>query len=280
MRIDLHTHSQASDGTDTPTELMMAAKIAGLDVVAITDHDTTTGWDEAATAARECDIALVRGAEISCRHEGITVHMLAYLFDPTYAPLQEIFTRSQDARDSRAKRMVERISADLALTWDDVAAQAADGATIGRPHIADALVARGHVSSRAEAFDSLLSPDSPYYVWYEVPTAMKVLAHIEAAGGVAVLAHPFAAARGGVLRESDVGFLAQNGLTGIEVDHREHTPVQRAQAAYIAQTHQLLPTGSSDYHGGGKPNRLGENLTSVSVFEQIVKAGTLPVVQL
>lgn len=280
MRIDLHTHSACSDGTDSPTELIAAAKAADLDVVAITDHDTTAGWDEAQSAAAVHQIQLVRGLEMTCRHRGITVHMLAYLFDPTNAPLQDCLARSRQTRDGRAKRMVELIGADMALSWENVLAQASPGATIGRPHIADALVARGYVPDRSSAFTSLLSARSPYYVPYEVPSAARALELIQGAGGVAVLAHPFARARGGTLDVGDIAELAQLGMAGIEVDHREHTSTQRSQAAAVAHDLGLLPTGSSDYHGTGKPNRLGENLTAEQIFNELVKAGTLPVVQL
>lgn len=279
MRIDLHTHSAVSDGTDTPSGLMHAAAASGIDVVALTDHDTTAGWGEAAAAVAATGVALVRGTEISTRAGGISVHLLSYLHDPEDPSLVAMLERSRDSRETRAQRMVERIAEDLPLTWADVEEQAADGATIGRPHIADALVARGHVADRAAAFRSLLHPSGPYYVRYWAAETADAVAAVRAAGGVPVMAHPRAAARGRVVSTAVVADLADAGLAGIEADHLDHTPDDREALRALAAELGLLVTGSSDYHGTGKPNRLGAFTTAVEVLEEIERQGRLPVLR-
>lgn len=279
MRIDLHTHSTASDGTDAPAAVVAAAARAGLDVVALTDHDTFGGWAEAADAARRHGIRLVPGVEISCRAEGISVHLLGYLPDPTHPGLLAEFDRTRDDRVWRARRMVERIAVDYALTWEDVLERVEPGATVGRPHLADALVARGHVADRDEAFRRVLATGSPYYVGHYAPAAVDVVRMVRAAGGVPVMAHPLAARRGRVVSEDAVVELADAGLLGLEADHRDHLPGERARLRALAAELGLLVTGSSDYHGSGKPNALGENLTEPEVLAAVEEAarGSEPV---
>ncbi|MGO1770861.1 MAG: PHP domain-containing protein [Microbacterium sp.] len=273
---DLHVHSSCSDGTQPPAEVMADARRAGLGTIALTDHDTTAGWAEAADAARRLGMTLLPGAEVSARHEGRSVHVLAYLFDQD-AP--ELASRLEDVRRSRrgrAREFVDRLARDVDLTWDDVRAQHADEATLGRPHIADALVARGVVASREEAFATLLSPHAPYYVAHDAPTPLQAVRSIVAAGGVAVIAHP--AARG-MLPSRALRELIDAGLAGLELDHRENTERGRAELAHIAAEHDLITTGSSDYHGAGKLNRLGENTTSDDMVARIIEraTGTPPV---
>ena len=163
-RIDPHTHSAYSDGTDTPAQLLAVAAQAGLDAIALTDHDTTAGWDEAVAAVADTGVSLIRGAEISCSSSGITVHLLAYLFDPTSPGLVENLRRTREDRETCAQRMVERLSADYPIAWEDVLACAPDGGPVGRPHIADALVAAGAFPDRNAAFVKALHPSGPYYV--------------------------------------------------------------------------------------------------------------------
>jgi predicted metal-dependent phosphoesterase TrpH len=276
MRIDLHTHSAVSDGTDSPGDLMRAAAEAGLDVVALTDHDTTAGWDEASEAVPSTGVTLVRGTEISTRAGAISVHLLSYLHDPADPALADIFARSRAARETRAQTMVERISEDLELTWEDVQEQAGEGATIGRPHIADALVARGYVADRAAAFETALHPAGPYYVRYWAAETVDAVAAVRAAGGVPVMAHPRASMRGRVVSADTIRGLTEAGLAGIEIDHRDHTEADRTALREIAAELDLLVTGSSDYHGAGKPNRLGEHTTAREVLEAIESLGRLP----
>ncbi|WP_199424637.1 PHP domain-containing protein [Actinotalea solisilvae] len=279
MRIDLHTHSVASDGTDAPGALVAAAARAGLDVVALTDHDTTRGWAEAEAAVPEHGVALVRGAEISCLAGHLSVHLLSYLHDPTHPGLLAEAERTRTARLDRARRMVDLIAEDLALTWDDVEAQTAPGTTVGRPHIADALAARGHVTDRSAAFATVLAAGSPYYVPHYAPDAARAVRLVREAGGVPVLAHPGALVRGRILTDAAIGRLVDAGLAGIEVDHRDHDDAQRRRLAGLAREAGLLVTGSSDYHGGGKPNLLGERTTSPDVLAAIEEQGRLAVVR-
>lgn len=279
MRIDLHTHSVASDGTETPGEVMAAAAAAGLDVVALTDHDTTIGWASAQAAVPDVGVALVRGAEISCRSTGRSVHLLSYLHDPQDPALLAEAERTRDARGGRARAIVERLSVDYEITWADVEEQTGQGATVGRPHIADALVARGHVSGRAEAFTSLLAVGSPYYVHHHAPDAVHAVRLVRAAGGVPVLAHPGASARGRIVSDAEIERLAAAGLAGLEVGHRDNDDAQQRRLTSLADRLGLLVTGSSDYHGAGKPNRLGEWTTAPEVLAEIESQGRLEVVR-
>ena len=272
MRIDLHTHSTVSDGTDSPADLVAAAAGAGLDVVALTDHDTLGGWGEAESAARRHGIVLVRGVEISCKAEGISVHLLGYLPDPTCPGLLAEFEKTRDDRVWRARRMVELIAVDHPLSWADVLEQVEDGATVGRPHLADALVARGHVRDRDEAFGRMLANGSPYYVGHYAPEAVDAVRLVREAGGVPVMAHPFAARRGRVVSERAIATLAAAGLAGLEADHRDHLPEERARLRGLAAELGLVVTGSSDYHGTGKANALGEHLTDPQVLAELEAA--------
>ncbi|KGM09949.1 PHP domain-containing protein [Cellulomonas carbonis] len=279
MRIDLHTHSYVSDGTDAPAALVADAARAGLDVVALTDHDTTAGWDEAAAAAREHGVVLVPGMELSCRAGGTSVHLLSYLHDPEDAALLAEAEETRGSRLRRAHRMVELLAADLDITWADVEAQTEPGTTVGRPHVADALVALGHVPDRSAAFATLLAAGSPYYVPHHAPDAVRAVELVRAAGGVPVLAHPRASERGAVVPEAVIRRMVDAGLAGLEVDHRDHTGSQREHLRGLAQSLGLLVTGSSDYHGAGKPNLLGENLTSPDVLQAIEDQGRRKVVR-
>ena len=272
--IDLHTHSSVSDGTETPAELVAAAVSAGLAVVALTDHDSTAGWSEATRAVADTGLTLVPGMEMSTRLGMNSVHMLAYLFDPEDAALVAETARLRDSRLHRAERIVERIAADYDLTWGDVLAQASSGATLGRPHIADALVAKGYAPDRSAAFAGILHWRSGYYEPHEAPSPLIGVRLIREAGGVPVIAHP--ATRGREPNVSSEGFeaLVDAGLLGVEVDHRENTPAGRARLLELAERHDLIVTGSSDYHGDGKPNRLGENTTDPGQLERIVDAAT------
>jgi predicted metal-dependent phosphoesterase TrpH len=264
-----------SDGTQTPGDLMRSAREAGLGAVALTDHDSTAGWSEAALAAAETAVSLVPGMELSTRYDGWkSVHVLAYLFDPDDPALTAETARIRRARLTRAEAIVERLSADYDLTWEDVLAHTTPGASIGRPHIADALVTRGVVGSRSAAFETLLSPRGPYYRQLYAPTPLDGVRLIVGAGGVPVLAHPVTHGRSGALPEEYLVRLIEAGLVGVEVDHRENTEEGKVYLRDLASRYNLVITGSSDYHGAGKPNRLGENTTSVESLERIVGAAT------
>ena len=274
MRIDLHTHSTASDGTQSPAVVVGAAVLAGLDVLALTDHDTTSGWDEAAAAAAHHGIALVRGIEISCQHEGISIHLLGYLQNPTAPGLIEVLDHSRRSRQTRAQRIVELLSKDVPLGWEDVLEQIEPGATIGRPHVADAMVAKKIVASRGEAFEQYLSDRSPYYVSHYAPDPVLAVRLVLEAGGVAVMAHPFASVRGRVVDDEVIEAMAAAGMAGLEAYHRDHSVAQVRHGLGLAASLDLFVTGSSDYHGDGKPNVLGENTTGPEVLQRIEDLAT------
>ncbi len=279
MLIDLHTHSTVSDGTLTPAELVRQAAAAGVDVLGLTDHDSSAGWHDAAAAASEHGVSLVRGIEVSCARNGISVHLLSYLHDPEAAGLLAEMDATRESRTHRARRMAERIARDYPLTWDDVLAQVQDGTTIGRPHLADALVARGVFRHRDEAFATVLATGSRYHVSHYAPDPVETVGLVLAAGGVPVFAHPLAIKRGRVVGEQVIEEMVAAGLAGLEVDHRDHDDDARRRLRQIAASHGLLVTGSSDYHGTGKQNRLGEHSTSPEQLERIVEAGRLEVVR-
>jgi predicted metal-dependent phosphoesterase TrpH len=268
--IDLHTHTTASDGTDSPFALVNKALSAGIAVLGITDHDTTSGWAEAISAARK-PISLALGADISTlTSEGISVHMLGLLFDGENAEIQAMLSGARDTRIPRMKKMIELLRADgFSISMEDVIAATPEGATLGRPHLADALVKNGVVKSRDEAFAELLTNDSKYYVTHATPTPEIAIGIIKAAGGVSVIAHPMASRRGEVISISIFSDLVAAGLNGIEVDHRDHTSIERAELRKVASELNLVITGASDYHGLGKLNSLGENLTDPAQWERL-----------
>ena len=271
---DLHTHSTVSDGTDTPAELIGAAARAGLRAVAITDHDTTAGWAPAADAARAHGIVLIPGMELSTRVQFASVHVLGYLIDPADVGLLAETARIRESRITRAEKIVRRISADYDLTWDDVLAQTTDGTTIGRPHIADALVARGHASTRSEAFAGILHWRSGYAQPHYAPDPLTGIRLIRAAGGVPVLAHPGTRGAEEIMTEERLRRFVDAGLFGIEVDHPENTAASRPRLRALAARWGLAVTGSSDYHGLGKANRIGEHTTEPEVVARIVAEAT------
>jgi predicted metal-dependent phosphoesterase TrpH len=279
VRIDLHTHSSASDGTEPPGGVVASAAVAGIDVVALTDHDTTSGWAEAADAARAHGIALVPGTEVSALSRDVSVHLLSYLQDPADPALGRLIAQTRDARLHRGQAIVERLSNRYPITWADVVAQQAPGTVVGRPHIADALVALGLVADRTAAFADLLSARGGYYVPYYAPGAAEAVEAIRASGGVPVFAHPGADGRGRIVPDAVIAELAEAGLAGLEVHHRDHTPEQRARLTALADRLGLLVTGSSDYHGTGKDNRLGEHTTAPEVLAEIERQGRTAVVR-
>lgn len=275
MRIDLHTHSTASDGTDTPAELVAAAVMAGLDVLAITDHDTTAGWAEA-TRSAPGGLTVVPGAEFSCVHvtgtgRRISLHVLGYWFDPDDPQLRAERLRLRDSRATRARRIVDNLAADgFPVTWADVTALSGTGA-IGRPHIGRALVAAGAVPDLETAFRTLLSSRQPYYVAKQDTPVLEAVRLIRAAGGLAAFAHPFARRRGPVVDADVVAAMTAAGLVGIEVDHPDQDRADRAEAAGLARELGLVPLGSSDYHGANKTVRLGACSTAPESFERLLE---------
>jgi predicted metal-dependent phosphoesterase TrpH len=278
MRIDLHTHSTASDGTDSPAQLIAAAVAARLDVVAITDHDSTAGWD-AAIAARPAGLTIVPGVEFSCvRHEPdgrrISLHLLGYLFDPNDTAIQDEWRRLRESRRLRGRAMVERLAADgYPITWPQVSTLARDG-SVGRPHIGRALVAAGVVPDVDAAFRDLLSSRRPYYVRKADTDVFDAIRLIRAAGGLSVFAHPVARRRGPVVSDQTVAEMAAAGLVGLEIDHPDHDAADRAHAAGLARELGLVGTGSSDYHGSNKPIPIGACRTDPEAYERLVALPT------
>jgi predicted metal-dependent phosphoesterase TrpH len=272
VRIDLHTHSNRSDGTTSPEALVRHAHEVGLDVLGLTDHDTTEGWAEAAGAAVEVGVTLVPGIELSCKLAGHGVHLLAYLPDPTYPPLAEELDRVLEGRDARLPAVLDRLR-DLGIDIDaeDVRRVSGDAAALGRPHVADAMVAKGVVRDRTEAFDRYLGPQGPAYVRRYAADLYRMLDTVTAAGGVSVVAHPWASRHNhDALDEAGLAGLKEAGLAGVEVDHQDHDPATRDRLRAVARDLDLVVTGSSDYHGSGKTDHeLGCNSTAQEEFERL-----------
>ncbi|MFI1763961.1 PHP domain-containing protein [Streptomyces sp. NPDC020800] len=274
MRIDLHCHSTASDGTDTPAELVRHAAAAGLDVVALTDHDTTRGHAEA-TAALPEGLTLVTGAELSCRVDGISMHMLAYLFDPEEPALLAERELVRDDRVPRARGMVAKLNElGVPVTWEQVERIAAGG-SVGRPHVATALVELGVVPTVSDAFtEEWLADGGRAFVKKHETDPFEAIRLVKAAGGVCVFAHPAATKRGRTVPESTIAEMAAAGLDGIEVDHMDHDADSRTRLRGLAKELGLLVTGSSDYHGSRKSVSLGEYTTDPEVYGEIIRRAT------
>ena len=274
--IDLHTHTNFSDGTDTPTELVNKALASGITTLAITDHDSISGWDEAISALRP-GLSLVPGAEISCQTtDGISVHILGLLFDPNHVELINTLSKTRENRHGRMEKIISRINeAGIDISMADVLEQLSDGATLGRPHLADALVKKGVVASREEAFTQMLHNNSKYYVSHYSPSPEVAIKLIKEAGVVAVIAHPMASHRGRVISSETFGSIINSGLDGIEVDHRDHTPDEKRELINLAKEFDLVMTGSSDYHGNGKLNMLGEYTTHPKQWEKLESKATI-----
>jgi 3',5'-nucleoside bisphosphate phosphatase len=289
LRIDLHTHTTVSDGSDTPSQLVALAQAAGVDVMGLTDHDTTAGWAEALSAAQRAGIGVVPGIELSAQilddtgqTPPLSVHVLGYLVDPDNPVLVAELAKIRSHRDDRLRLMVERLSRDLDITWEEVADGIADGATPGRPHIASVLVDKGIVRDVSEAFDHYLASHGPYHVPHYAPRLSRALEVITQAGGVAVLAHPLSGDRRYALESVDsvdrlvllLAGLQEQGLSGVEVHHRENAPHHVGVLMQAARALGLIQTGSSDYHGDKKPNRLGEHLTDPGECQKILDQAT------
>ncbi|MFJ8939024.1 PHP domain-containing protein [Streptomyces sp. NPDC102365] len=274
MRIDLHCHSKASDGTDTPAELVRNAAAAGLDVVALTDHDTTRGYAEA-IAAVPAGLTLVTGAELSCRLDGVGLHMLAYLFDPDEPDLLRERELVRDDRVPRAQAMIGSLrELGVPITWEHVE-RIASGGSVGRPHIATALVELGVVETVSDAFTSeWLADGGRAHIQKHESDPFEMIRLVKAAGGVTVFAHPAAAKRGRTVPESAIAELAAAGLDGIEVDHMDHDAATRARLRGLASELGLLTTGSSDYHGHRKACELGEYTTDPEIYAEITRRAT------
>ena len=268
MRIDLHTHSNASDGTDPPAEVMARARARGLDVVALTDHDTVAGHDEA-RAALPPGLTLVPGMELSCTLGGQSLHLLAYLFDPAHPALAEAVDSIRNDRIRRARVMVDKLAAlGTGVTWGQVAAIAGDG-VVGRPHIARALAGTGTISTPADAFTAEWIGDGgrAYEDKYALDPA-EAIALVRAAGGVSVLAHP--RSDGYEVSNQVIEGMAAAGLTGLEVWHPDQPPAMRGRLRVLAAGLGLAPTGGSDDHGALTGHILGAETTPEASFDRLI----------
>ncbi|MGH3171580.1 MAG: PHP domain-containing protein [Trebonia sp.] len=287
MRIDLHIHSNASDGTDDPAEVIHRAAEAGVDVVALTDHDTTAGWDEAAEATKAKEtaeatesITLVPGMELSCQLDGRSVHLLCYLFDPANAELARETSLIRDDRTHRAKGMIAKLNELGAnVTWEQVARIAGD-AVVGRPHIARAMTQAHVIDKPADAFtaDWIADGGRAYVERYAI-TLGRAVRLVRQAGGVPVLAHP--RSPGYEITDDVIVTLAAEGLAGIEVNHPDHDYPERSRLRALVHDLGLLTTGGSDDHGSFTPSGvkdsggIGSETTPEAEYEKLIgQSGT------
>lgn len=253
---------------------MAAAVRAGLDVLALTDHDTVAGWDEAVQAAREEGLTLVRGIEVSTLHGGRSVHLLAYLPDPEHPGLRSALEEVRAARMARLPRILARLQeAGSVVGEDDVRRVSEHAVAAGRPHIADALVAVSEAVDRTDAMQRLLAPGTPGWVPRTAVELVDAVALVRAAGGVPVLAHPWGRGARGVLDVDALTMLAQQGLVGIEVDHPDHSRQHRRELRALAHDLGLVVTGASDHHGTGKVGHaLGSETTDPVEYARLLEA--------
>jgi 3',5'-nucleoside bisphosphate phosphatase len=274
VRADLHCHSSASDGTDPPAEVMRRARAAGLDVIALTDHDTVAGHPQA-RAALPPGLTLVPGIELSSRFDHRSVHLLGYLFDPAEPALAAESAAIRDSRIGRARAMVARLAGlGAPVSWDQVVA-IAGGGVVGRPHIARALVQAGVVASMAEAFGpQWIGTGGRAHVGRYAPDPVAAIGLIRGAGGVPVLAHPRADARGGPVSDETIAGLAAAGLAGIEVDHPSQDRVERDRLRALAAELDLIVSGGSDDHGELTGYRLGCDTISPENYQRLIAQAT------
>jgi len=268
MRADLHVHSSASDGTDPPAEVMRRAARAGLDVVALTDHDTVAGHAEAAAAAGP--VTLLPGMELSCRLDGRSLHLLAYVFDPDRPDLAAELTRIRDDRVLRARAMVDRLAElGVDVSWEQVEAIAGQ-AVVGRPHIARAMADSGAIATPREAFTrDWIADGGRAYVGRYALDPVRAIGLVREAGGVSALAHPRAGRDTWVTNEQISG-LAAVGLAGLEVFHPDQSEAERARLIALAHDLGLAATGGSDDHGSLTGYRLGCETTSAEAYEDLL----------
>lgn len=274
MRIDLHTHSSVSDGTDTPTQLVRKAAEQGLDVLGLTDHDTFDGLREARLAASEAGVTLLPGLEMSCRLEGASVHLLGYGCDPHAEVLLDELAKIRVGRSGRLPDMLARLaSLGMPLTETEIAAQVGASPSLGRPHVADAMVAKGYVADRQEAFDRYLGEGCPAYVHRYSCDLRRGIALVRQARGVPVIAHPWGRGRDQQLTPAVLSELTMEyRLEGVEVNHPDHDADTRQRLGALATRLGLLQLGSSDHHGLGKVNNdLGCETTAPEVYEELVR---------
>jgi 3',5'-nucleoside bisphosphate phosphatase len=271
--IDLHSHSTASDGSDSPRQLIDLARRQGLSALAVTDHDTVEGLAEARAAAAAAGVRLVQGCELSCEVGEATMHLLVYFLDDGPGPLQDRLAGLQAARSERNGHIVDALCAHgLDVTLEEILEEAGGG-SIGRPHVAGVLLAKGYVSSIQEAFDVWLAKGKPAYVERDrlLPAEAIDLAH--ASGAVAVLAHPTSLGFDPGALDHFVAGLAGDGLDGMECEYGRYSPDLRSSLRSLAARLSLAVTGGSDYHGRYKPDiSLGTGLGDLNVTDDLLEA--------
>jgi 3',5'-nucleoside bisphosphate phosphatase len=274
VRADLHSHSSVSDGTEPPAVVIRRAAAADLDVIALTDHDTVAGHREAA-GALPAGLTLLPGAEISCRLDGHSVHMLAYLFDPENDTLAGEMAEIRESRLYRARAMVDKLNElGVPVTWEQVSEVAAGG-VVGRPHIARAMIQAGTVSSIDEAFTpEWIGPGGRAHVSRYALDPVKAIRLVRRAGGVTVLAHPRGAARGWQIPDDVIADLAAVGLTGIEVNHPQQDDKERGRLRELAHSLGLVVSGGSDDHGALTGFRIGTEVADEGGCEALISQAT------
>ena len=274
MRADLHTHSSVSDGTEPPAVVIRRAAEAGLDVIGLTDHDTVAGLREAA-GALPAGLILLPGAELSCRLEGHSVHLLAYLFNPEHDELAGEMAEIRESRLFRARAMVDKLAGlGVPVTWEQVS-EIAGGGVVGRPHIARAMIDAGVVTSIEEAFTpGWIGPGGPAYISRYALDPVRAIRLVHAAGGVSVLAHPRGGGRGWQIPADVIAELAQAGLSGIEINHPQHDETERGRLTELAHTLGLIPSGGSDDHGALTGHRIGADTAPEGSYEALIAPAT------
>lgn len=269
--IDLHAHSNASDGSDAPAALMALAAAAGLTAVALTDHDTLEGLAEAGAAAAGLGLRLVPGCELSCLVESGTMHLLVYFLADSPGPLQDRLAALQAGRASRNALIATTLTAHgLPVSEEEILAEAGAG-SVGRPHIAAVLLRKGYVASIQEAFDVWLAYGRPAYVGRDRLTPADAISLAHRSGAVAVLAHPTSLGLEAEALEAFLHELAGLGLDGLECEYGRYQPEERAVFRALAERFGLCPTGGSDYHGTYKPDlALGTGTGDLAVPDDLL----------
>jgi 3',5'-nucleoside bisphosphate phosphatase len=272
IRIDLHTHTTVSDGTDSPSELVANAAAAGVTVVGLCDHDTTQGWAEAVTAGRRHGVRVLRGIEISCERDGVSIHVLGYGTRAGDADLGAELARNRAGRTDRVPTMLARLADHgMPVPEEVLYRHVGSSPSVGRPHFADAMVELGYVTDRRQGFDEWLGDDKPIYVGRYSTTLETALKLVQAAGGATVIAHPWGRSSRASLPPDYLTSLVRAGiLDGIEVDHNDHDRQTRAELRELADHIGAVVTGSSDYHGAGKQDHdLGCNTTAAAALAEL-----------
>ncbi|MEE8491880.1 MAG: PHP domain-containing protein [Acidimicrobiia bacterium] len=270
MAVDLHTHSTYSDGSDSPAEIVSAAAAAGLEAVALTDHDNLNGILEAAAAADASEVELIPGVELSCEWQPGGMHLVVLWLEPGPGPLQDRLEILQAGRRQRNVDLIELLQQlDVDISYEEVVAEAG-GTGVGRPHVAAVLVRKGVVDSIPEAFDLYLASGRPAYVErYRLPPE-EAIELARASGAVPIVAHPHTLGMTGTTLDQELRRLARHGLVGLECYYPEYEPDTRLELVERARDVGLVPSGGSDYHGTYKPGlEIGRGYGDLSVGREV-----------